>query len=162
RYLSAQFEHNKAQKEYLALVVGRPASTSGQIDAPLAPHPRRAGCMTIAADGKPARTEWRIEEPFLHLTLLRIRPRTGRTHQMRVGDMSVGTPLAVDALYNAPPSSHEPGVFLSSFKRSYRESGNGAERPLIARLTLHAQRLTFTDKSGQSVTVEGPLPKDFR
>jgi 23S rRNA pseudouridine1911/1915/1917 synthase len=51
---------------------------------------------------------------------------------------------------------------LSSFKRDYRVTRGEQERPLIARLTLHAHRLTFTDTSGTPVTLEAPVAKDLR
>ena len=50
---------------------------------------------------------------------------------------------------------------LSSFKRDYREKRQG-ERPLIARLTLHAEKLTFEHLDGRTVEIVAPLPKDFR
>ena len=56
--------------------------------------------------------------------------------------------------------SGEP-VYLSKIKRGYRPNER-EERPLIARLTLHAQRLTFTPMTGDPVTIEAPLPKDLR
>ena len=51
---------------------------------------------------------------------------------------------------------------LSSFKRDYRPTRGEAERPLIARLTLHAHRLTFADPAGTPVSLEAPVPKDLR
>jgi 23S rRNA pseudouridine955/2504/2580 synthase/23S rRNA pseudouridine1911/1915/1917 synthase len=88
---------------------------------------------------------------------------TGKTHQIRVHLMSIGLPLAIDPLYNAPRGpGAPPGLMLSAFKRGYRAAGGGPERPLIDRLTLHAEKLRFTDVAGQSVEVTAPLPKDLR
>jgi 23S rRNA pseudouridine955/2504/2580 synthase/23S rRNA pseudouridine1911/1915/1917 synthase len=108
--------------------------------------------------GRPARTEWKVEELFRHYALLRVFPRTGKTHQIRVHLSHIGLPLAIDPLYHPDASA---GILLSSFKRGYRPAG-AQGRPLIDRLTLHAQRLVFRNQSGESVTVEAPLPKDFR
>ncbi|MGH7215191.1 MAG: RluA family pseudouridine synthase [Tepidisphaeraceae bacterium] len=162
RHLSHQFQNNTTHKEYLALVRGRPAADEGEIDAPLAPHPNSPRFMAVAKHGgQPARTGWRVEETFRELTLLRVVPKTGKTHQIRVHLRHIGLPLAIDPLYNAPRDGAAAGIFLSSFKRGYRASGTG-ERPLIDRLTLHAERLKFVNLDGVEVEVVSPLPKDFR
>ena len=161
RHLSHQFQNNTVEKEYLALVSGRPSADEGEIDATLAPHPTQRKKMAIVKHGgRPARTVWKVEERFRDYTLLRVFPKTGKTHQIRVHLQSIGLPLAFDPLYN-PVHEREPGIFLSSFKRGYRGSDE-AERPLIDRLTLHAQRLAFVDRAGNRVALEAPLPKDFR
>ena len=157
RHVSMQFQNNQVEKEYLALVAGRPAGESGVIEAPIGVHPAIKKRMAVLKHGRPARTDWRIEGQFGALTLLRCFPRTGKTHQIRVHLAHIGVPLAVDPLYN-PRSAP---IFLSHYKRSYRRSAE-PERPLLRRLSLHAHRLTFTDLSGQRITVECPPPKDFR
>jgi RluA family pseudouridine synthase len=168
RALSEQFQNNLIRKEYLALVVGRPQSSEGEIDAPLAPHPNSSRHMAVSKHGRPARTGWRVEERFRHFALLRVFPKTGKTHQIRVHLAHIGLPLAIDPLYN-PPRGGEAGallpptgIFLSHFKRDYRPTRGQDERPLIDRLTLHAEKLTFTHPNGTTMTIECPPPKDFR
>src|SRR5687767_741285 len=64
RHFSYQFQNNTVQKEYLALVVGRPQQTEGEIDAPLGRHPTDPKRMTVLKrGGRPARTSWTVEEP---------------------------------------------------------------------------------------------------
>jgi 23S rRNA pseudouridine1911/1915/1917 synthase len=162
RHLSHQFQNNTIEKEYLAVVHGRPSEGEGDIDAPLAPHPTNPKRMTVFKHGRPARTLWRSEETFRDFALVRCFPKTGKTHQIRVHLKHVGMPLAVDPLYNPPKPGTEPGVRLSQFKRDYRLTRGEEERPLIERLTLHAHRLTFANVDGARVTVEADLPKDFR
>lgn len=163
RHLSAQFQNNTVAKEYLALVAGRPTDNEGEIDAPLARHPTSPTRMAIAAHGgRPARTLWRIEQTFRDHTLLRVFPRTGKPHQIRVHLASIGLPLAIDPLYNPPPAGRAAGIFLSAFKRDYRPRPGQPERPLIERLTLHAHRLQFAARDGERIQIECPLPKDFR
>jgi 23S rRNA pseudouridine955/2504/2580 synthase/23S rRNA pseudouridine1911/1915/1917 synthase len=164
RHLSHQFQNNTIAKEYLALVAGRPAQTEGEIDAPLAPHPASSRRMAVVRHGgRPARTAWRVEEAFRNYTLLRVFPETGKTHQIRVHLQSIGLPLAIDPLYNAPRGGGaSPGLMLSDFKRGYRPVAGEPERPLIDRLTLHAEKLTFVAPTGEQVRVEAPLPKDLR
>jgi len=161
RHASHQFQNNLVEKEYLALVAGRPQDAHGQIDAALAPHPTAPQRMAVVKHaGRPARTLWKVEDSFRHHTLLRVFPRTGKTHQIRVHLKDIGLPLAIDPLYHASPPGAPVGIFLSSFKKGYRASG--PERPLIARLTLHAERLRFLDRAGHVIALEAPIPKDFR
>jgi len=172
QHVSHQFQNNTVRKEYLALVRGRPAQSEGAIDAALAPHPTSPQRMAVVKHaGRPARTDWRVEESFRGFTLIRCFPRTGKTHQIRVHLAHVGIPLAIDPLYARGSSQPEPegtdrsargGVFLSEFKRDYRPTRGEKERPLISRLTLHAEKLDFTDLDGATVELVAPLPKDLR
>jgi 23S rRNA pseudouridine955/2504/2580 synthase/23S rRNA pseudouridine1911/1915/1917 synthase len=158
RHLSHQFQNNAIRKEYLALVAGKPSSDQGEIDAKIAPHPSNPKLMAVTKQGRPALTHWQIERRFRALTLLRVFPRTGKTHQIRVHLKHINLPLAVDPLYNpaAPP------VLLSAHKRDYRPTRGRDERPLIARLTLHAEKLRFQDLAGAEIELVAPLPKDLR
>jgi 23S rRNA pseudouridine1911/1915/1917 synthase len=163
RHLSHQFQNNTIEKQYLALVAGRPEQPEGEIDAPLARHlsdPKRMA--VVKHGGRPSRTAWRIEETFRGFTLLRVFPKTGKTHQIRVHLKQIGLPLAIDPLYNPPRDRQAPGLLLSSIKRNYRATRGEEERPLIARLTLHAHRLQFAGTDGATISIECPLPKDFR
>lgn len=159
RFISEQFQNNLVRKEYLALVAGRPSDDSGVIDAPIAPHPTSPKRMTMSKRGRRALSEWTVEKRFRAFTLLRVFPKTGKTHQIRVHLSHIGFPLVIDPIYNEGASG---GLLLSQFKRGYRTKSDETERPLIDRLTLHAHKLTFTAPKGESVTIESPLPKDFR
>jgi RluA family pseudouridine synthase len=158
RFLSHQFQNNAVVKEYLAIIAGNPQSDSGEIDASIAPHPTIKGRMVISRQGRPARTLWRVETRFRRYSVLRCFPKTGKTHQIRVHLASIGLPLAVDPVYNARAGE----LFLSHFKHDYRTNRQGVERPLIARLTLHAEKLSFDSPSGQRIQAAAMLPKDFR
>lgn len=163
RHLSRQFQNNLVEKEYLALVCGRPTETEGMIDAAVARHLASPQRMAIVKHGgKPARTAWRIEQTYRNYSLLRVFPKTGKTHQIRIHLRHIGLPLAVDPLYNTPLPGRPVGIYLSSFKRNYRPAAGQEERPLIERLTLHAERLRFTHPSGELIEVVAPIPKDLR
>ena len=161
RHLSRQFQNNTISKEYLALVAGHPTTEEGEIDSPIGPHPTVKQRMIVTKHGRNSLTRWKVERRLGEWTLLRVFPKTGKTHQIRVHLKSIGLPLAIDPIYNPPRDGAPIGLWLSQFKRDYRPS-RGQERPLIARLTLHAHRLTFVDQAGDSHIIESIPPKDFR
>ncbi len=162
RWVSGQFQSNVVAKEYLALVRGHPSADGGEIEAALMRDPRLSTRMIIAGHGgRPARTLWKVEQRLGEFTLLRVFPKTGKTHQIRIHLRSIGLPLAIDPIYN-PTHGAPVGIFLSEFKRGYRRGAAESERPLIERLTLHAHSLEFTDKDGQPVQITALLPKDMR
>jgi 23S rRNA pseudouridine955/2504/2580 synthase/23S rRNA pseudouridine1911/1915/1917 synthase len=159
RHVSHQFQNNTVEKEYLAIIAGRPPADAGEVAEPLAPNPNNPKQMAVSKHGRPALTAWKVEQRFRNHTLLRCFPKTGKTHQIRVHLKHAGMPLAVDPLYNpkAPP------LLLSSVKRDYRPTkGETVERPLIGRLTLHAEKLRFADLSGARAEIVATPPKDFR
>ena len=163
RHLSHQFQNNVIRKEYLALVNGRPNGDEGEIDAAIGVDRSRPDRMRVDKKGRPARTLWKVEETFRGVTLLRCFPKTGKTHQIRVHLLSIGHPLAIDLLYGPPPEEgQEPGLMLSRFKKRYRLGKFQEERPLMSRLTLHAERIGFDHPEKGPVEIVCPLPKDFR
>ena len=159
RALSEQFLHRTVSKQYLAVVRGSPEDDSGLIHAGIAEDARRAGRMKIDdKQGKPAQTRWRVVERLGPATLVRCWPLTGRQHQIRVHMRLMGMPLLVDPLYGECDA-----FYLSQVKMNYKSSRREGERPLIARLTLHAVSISFAHpRSMEPVHVEVSPPKDFR
>src|SRR3982751_1151846 len=148
RHFSNQFQNTAIEKEFHPLVAGEPREREGEIDPPLARHPSDPKRMAVVRHGgRPARTLWRVEQRFRGLTLLRVFPKTGKTHQIRVHLRHAGMPLAIDPLYNP----NAPPLMLSQLKRDYRARQGVEERPLIARLTLHAEKLRFKDLADAEV-----------
>jgi RluA family pseudouridine synthase len=156
RALTAQFEGREVEKEYLALVRGSPLDDEGEVDLPIGSGGRTGKMRTGGRDAKPAQTRWKVVERFAELALLRVAPRTGRQHQIRVHLEAIGYPLAVDTVYGG-----EAELLLSSVKRGYRRKSE-PETPLIGRLSLHASRIVFRSPGRvEKVTVEAPLPHDL-
>lgn len=155
--LNDQFESRHTTKIYAAILEGEMSEPEMRIDIPLMPDPHRPGTMRPSARGKESATVLRRREQFRGYTYAEAEPLTGRMHQIRVHCRAVGLPLLVDPLYG-----NHTEFRLSSIKRKYRDYGR-EEAPLIDRLTLHAERLTFTHPdSGETTTIEAPLPKDMR
>ncbi|MFZ1528793.1 MAG: RluA family pseudouridine synthase [Ferruginibacter sp.] len=158
KYLSKLFEERKVQKFYCGVVIGLPAQNTGSIEAPIAEHPVHKGTMYVHRKGKPSHTAYEVLDGNKHFSLVQFQLHTGRTHQIRVHAKEIGHPLACDPLYG----DGKP-VLLSSVKKKYKLSkSEEAERPIIGRLALHAQRLVFEDLSGKVINLEAPAPKEFR
>lgn len=158
RKVAEQFRLRSVTKEYLALVRGTPLEESGSVDLPVGRDPHDKQRMVIRGlDPKRARTRWSVEKRYAGVTLLRVCPVTGRRHQIRVHLKAMGYPLAVDPFYGGE------ALLLSEFKRKYKLGKHQEERPLMARLTLHAHRLSFVHpQTDLPTTLTAPLPKDFR
>jgi 23S rRNA-/tRNA-specific pseudouridylate synthase len=106
--------------------------------------------------GQAGLTEFRVLESFGRFVWLECRPLTGRTHQIRVHLAAIGAPVLGDALYGDPGTQ----LLLSELKRRYK--GRDEERPLIARLALHASGLAFLHPATREPTIlQAPLPNEF-
>ena len=159
RALSEAFRKRRVRKEYLALVAGMAPTPSGEIELKLLPDPRKPERMLVVEKrGKKSVTAWETVEEFRGWTLLRVLPRTGRTHQIRATLARLGCPVASDPLYG-----EAGGLFLSALKPRYKAPRDHEERPLLGRLGLHAHRLAFEDPGGSGeVVLEAAPPKDMR
>lgn len=156
RSLTAQFEARTVEKTYVALVRGY-VMTEGEIDRPLRNDDDGTRARVDMKRGRPAVTRYTILERVTGHTVLECRPLTGRLHQIRAHLASIGHPLAVDPLYGGAER-----IMLSTYKPRYRPSTRHEERPLIARLTLHAARIAFDHPAGTGrAAFASPLPKDM-
>ncbi|TFG84971.1 MAG: RluA family pseudouridine synthase [Spirochaetales bacterium] len=100
-FLASQFRDRSTVKIYLAIVIGTPATSTGRIDTWLARDPRDRKRFAVAAEGQGRRavTDWKILARGEGFTLLALRPRTGRTHQLRVHCKYLGCPILGDPIY---------------------------------------------------------------
>jgi 23S rRNA pseudouridine1911/1915/1917 synthase len=151
RSLARQFAGRSVSKEYLALVLGVPPAREGTIAAPIGRDPVHRKRMSARVPrGREARTDYAVVEAFDGAALLRVRPHTGRTHQIRVHLASIGHPVAGDATYGGtrmPPSR----------RAAAREALRSLRRP-----GLHAAALAFTHpETGQAVRFESPVAADI-
>jgi 23S rRNA pseudouridine1911/1915/1917 synthase len=137
--LQAALAARLVEREYLALVLGRPPARTGTIEAPIGRDPQVRTRMAIAGNApREARTHFTLERALTGYTLLRVRLETGRTHQIRVHMQAIGHPVAGDPEYGAPGAL-------------------GLERQF-----LHAARLAFDHPlSGERVEIHSELPEDL-
>lgn len=127
RHLGLQFEKRQTKKVYVARVLGEVADPSGTIDLPLiVDWPNRPKQMVDRENGKPAVTDWRVQKRGAGETRLRLMPRTGRSHQLRVHCLAMGHPILGDPFY-APPDAGADRLMLHSqeLRISHPDGGRG-------------------------------------
>jgi tRNA pseudouridine32 synthase/23S rRNA pseudouridine746 synthase len=101
-HLGKQFEGRVVEKTYVARVAGAMAGDDGTVDLPIGVDwPNRPRQMVDPANGRPAQTGWRVVARAGHETRVRLFPRTGRSHQLRVHMAALGHPILGDPIYSA-------------------------------------------------------------
>ena len=127
------------RREYRAVAVGRVEPPRGVIDAPIGRAEGSIIRRCVCADGLPSLTEYETLQVSDRFTLLRLRPQTGRTHQLRVHIAHLGYPLAGDWLYSTE------------------------DKALITRPALHSYELWFMQPiAGQELHFTAPIPQDMQ
>ena len=160
RECSNQFETRKVFKEYVALTVGELERDTDYIEARIKHHPHEREKMMVTTDptdpdAKDALSYYEVLERFRGHTLVKVQPRTGRTHQIRVHLASVRCPVMADRQYGG-----RDRVTLTDLAPGLPQDLNEV---LIARQALHAYRLRFRHpRKGEWLEVEAPFPADMR
>ena len=131
RHLALQFEQRKIHKEYLALVYGVPQRDSDYIEKPIGFHPPTREKMAIRSPedgGKEASTFYEVLERFRGYALVRCKPQTGRTHQIRVHLTHIGHPIVADKAYSGRDRL-TLGDLLGPFARGPKRRARSDDRP---------------------------------
>lgn len=147
--LKQAFQSRNMEKRYVALVHGVPKQPSGVIDLPIGHSAHtstkravRRGARDLRGE-REALTHWKVRQRYHEYTLLEVRPKTGRTHQIRVHLAAIGHPIVGDRLYGA------------------RRGKRGAEALGLKRQFLHASYLSFALPGGGRFAFESDLPRDL-
>lgn len=153
--LAKQFAARSIEKEYFALVSGCPLRDRDLIDCPIGFHPHVREMMAIRhhdADSRPAQTFYEVLERFDHFGAVRLLPKTGRTHQIRVHLNHIGCPVLCDRQYGG----------RSQITRGEIRRDPSDQLVLLNRQALHARRLRFVHPAtGKPLEIEAPLPPDI-
>lgn len=134
--LSKQLINGDFKKEYIALCVGTPKNSTGTINAPIKREKEGIIKRCIDHSGKTAVTDYEVIDTFGGLSLIRLFPKTGRTHQLRLHLSHIGTPIFADFLY-----------------------GKDIENE---RIRLHAACITFIHPfTDEEMKILAPMPDDM-
>jgi 23S rRNA pseudouridine1911/1915/1917 synthase len=148
--LASQFKNRAVRKDYIALVHGTMAAESGTIRMPIGRHPvDRKKMSTSSRKGREAETDWRVARDLSGFTLLELRLKTGRTHQIRVHCAAIGHSIVGDPVYGRRRSAAAPPAIQALLAQ-------------VRRQMLHAWRLEIDHpRSGERMRFEAPLPDDM-
>ncbi len=150
--LAGQFQRREVSKAYLAVVAGCPELKTGKIHLPIGRHSRDRKKMSVRSlRGKEALSCYRVLEDYEGASLVRLFPKTGRTHQLRVHLATMGHPIVGDKVYGSTKALRggvhpEKQKLLQTFPRQ----------------ALHAESIRFLHpQKGTVLEVHAPLPDDF-
>ncbi|MBL8004614.1 MAG: RluA family pseudouridine synthase [Candidatus Kapabacteria bacterium] len=157
-FLANQFKERTSTREYLALVWGKVQDDSGTIEGNIDRSPRDRKKFAISKKGgKYARTDFEVVERFTIATLLKVRLKTGRTHQIRVHFSENNHPLVSDVLYGGEMYIHR------GYLDSKTKSTANKVTELIKRHALHARLLGVTHPiTKEFIEWETEPPLDFQ
>lgn len=131
--LKKQFANRNVKKTYVAITQGIPNEQKATIEVPIGRNPTKPSTFRPDPKGKPAVTDYEVVKTHNCLAYVTLRPKTGRTHQLRVHMAYLHTPIAGDRMYGTPDT----------------------------RLFLHAQKLEVTIANGQRKTFTSAVPAEF-
>lgn len=156
--ISMQFEQRKVQKTYHALVYGHPLWEDLHVDLALEPDgDARHRTVVNKKFGKPSITDFHLIGVCGPYSWIEAKPKTGRTHQIRVHLAANNLSIVCDPLY----SGNQKPVRLSEVKRKWN-GDEDEERPLLSRLALHAYKIQFEHPAThEQVTFTAPYARDM-
>jgi len=154
--LAAQFENRTTEKEYFAITAGVPDRDRDRIEQPIGVHPHMREKMAIRAGhstSREATSFYEVLERFAGFAAVRVLPKTGRTHQIRIHLAHIGCPVLCDKLYGGRTE-----IKRSELIRGCRDD----DTIVLSRQALHAQRIKLAHPAtGEPIEFTAPLPADL-
>ena len=149
-HLAEQFRARTVFKSYVALAHGRLREEAGRIEEPIGRDPRQRTRMAVVRGGREALTLWRARRAYDRFTLLDVRIKTGRTHQIRVHLAWLKHPVVGDEVYGMGRDGNLQDARLR------------AAISTLGRQFLHAEQLAFAHpRSGERLIFKAPLPAEL-
>ena len=134
RHLGLQFEKRQTKKTYVARVTGQIHEKTGTVDLPLiVDWPNRPLQMVDHENGRQAVTDWRVVRSNAEETRVRLMPKTGRSHQLRVHMLALGHPILGDPFYATGPARDYPRLMLHSETFQFRHPDGGQGMRITAK-----------------------------
>ena len=159
--LAKQFERRTVTKTYLAITQGQPQFDSDEINLPIGIHPYQREKMAVRRDHSTSRdavTRFEVLERFRGAALVKVAPKTGRTHQIRVHLAAIGCPVLCDGLY-----SGRTRIDPAFFGLPDVDTGPDGGTALIERQALHAASLAVDHPvTRDRIEFAAPLPADMQ
>lgn len=166
--LAAQWHDREVQKTYIAITAGRLDRDRDRIDAPIGRHPFQRDKQAIRENhesSRPASTFYEVISRHGRVTQVKVSPKTGRTHQIRVHLAHIGCPILCDRLYAGHSTLTRSGLAKASGVPLTQDSGTDSLDPaevILQRQALHAHELTLINpQTNREMTFTAPLPEDL-
>lgn len=146
--LQNQFKERKVKKTYIALTHGRVEPEEGSIQAPVGRLPWRRDRFGVLPGGRAAETDYKVLKNYTkdkeEFSLVQLKPKTGRTHQIRIHLKHLGHPIVSDAFYAGRKTARN-------------------DRKWCPRLFLHASEISFLHpETGKGISFKSDLPEDLK
>lgn len=153
--ISGQFRKREVEKRYFSLVEGVPTPPVSVVEEPIGRHPvHRTKFAIRTGRGREARTAYEVMETFRGFAAVRLKPETGRTHQIRVHLAALKTPVLCDGVYGK-----RSRITLSEIQGGRRSP---SEIPILSRHALHAEGIRFRHpRRGEWVEFTSRIPEDM-
>lgn len=162
--LAEQFHDRTVEKEYLAIVAGVPDWDAERVDLPIGPHPTHREKMALRpdhADSRPAETLFEVVERYRGFALVRARPKTGRTHQIRLHLAHLRYSVLCDKQYGSR-SKITAGELRGITRVRDLAAGLDDSAVVLGRQALHAHRLSLSHPvTGERMSFAAPLAADL-
>jgi 23S rRNA pseudouridine1911/1915/1917 synthase len=163
--LAAQFENRTTEKEYFAITVGVPDRDRDFVEQPIGVHPHQREKMAIRSGhttSREATTFYEVVERFPGFAAVKVLPKTGRTHQIRVHLAHVGCPVLCDKLYGGHTKITRGELRKRGQRSAARAQQSNDDEVILDRQALHARRIKLAHPAtGDPIEFIAPLPADL-
>jgi 23S rRNA pseudouridine1911/1915/1917 synthase len=153
-FLARQFYTRKTRKTYIAIICGIPKEKTGRIETFIARDPKNRKRFTVSSSGKTAVTFYKIIKTWENYSLILLRPKTGRTHQLRVHMRFLGHPILGDHVYGCDVKEFKDASLMLHSKK-LEITLPGEEKPRVFSSNVPERFLKVINKLDMEVSANG-------